>query len=184
MPASLLRCTMTRHINRDSDNKVSRDDITDSKVAAPVSCVGDALFDAIWSGAVHRCRDNAIVPFRIPKVYTCHNRGEKGINTVLRRAMLRTQNPRMRFRRDLRAHIPIRLCISRSSRFSLRARGIYICQNGVGRPRDISRKGERMPPLYGGVRCMDCRRTVIYEANTPEYFSHCPRWRDKSSRRQ
>lgn len=31
-------------------------------------------------------------------------------------------------------------------------------------------------------RSMDCRRIVIYEASTPEYFSHCPRWNDKSSR--
>ena len=31
-------------------------------------------------------------------------------------------------------------------------------------------------------RSMDCRRIVIYEASTPEYFSHCPRSNDKSSR--
>ena len=34
------------------------------------------------------------------------------------------------------------------------------------------------PPRHS----MDCRRIVIYEASTPEYFSHCPRSNDKSSR--
>lgn len=32
------------------------------------------------------------------KEYAYHNRGEKRINTLFRRAMLRTPNPRMRFR--------------------------------------------------------------------------------------
>lgn len=47
--------------------------------------------------------------------------------------------------------------------------------------RDIP-ASEKPRRLLLAASSMDCRRIVIYEASTPEYFSHCPRSSDKSSR--
>lgn len=51
---------------------------------------------------------------------------------------------------------------------------VYTCQKLAW----YSSQREIAPPPR---RSMHCRRIVIYEASTPEYFSHCPRSNDKSS---
>lgn len=68
--------------------------------------------------------------------------------------MLRTQNPRMRFRRDLRAHIPIRLRISRYVVlplvcFSLARAKYTFARTGWAAPVIFREGGEDASSLWG-----------------------------------